>query len=50
MTGLWSRTSGALDNKLLNTPLPPDIPIWTDLLRDKATALPCSARCMYATG
>ena len=34
MTGMWSRTSGALDNKLLDTPLPPDIPIWTDLLRD----------------
>lgn len=33
MTGQWSRTSGALDNKLLNVPLPPEIPIWTDLLR-----------------
>jgi len=35
MTGMWSRTSGALDNQLLNTPLPPDIPIWTDLLREQ---------------
>lgn len=32
MTGMWSRTSGALDNKSVHTPLPADIPLWTDLL------------------
>jgi len=32
LTGLYSKTSGALDNKLLDTPLPYDIPIFTDLL------------------
>lgn len=32
LTGLWSRTSGALDNSYLATPLPADIPIFTDLL------------------
>jgi arylsulfatase A-like enzyme len=34
MTGLWSRTSGALDNMRLDTPLPADIPVFTDLLHD----------------
>lgn len=34
LTGLWSRSSGALDNQLLNTPLPSDIPIFTDLLHE----------------
>lgn len=34
LTGLWSRTSGALDNQLLQTPLPSDIPIFTDLLHE----------------
>jgi len=33
MTGMWSRTSGALDNSYLDTPLPDDIPVFTDLLR-----------------
>src|SRR5215472_2205888 len=35
MSGLWSRSSGALDNQLLDVPLPSDIPIWTDLLREE---------------
>lgn len=34
VTGLWSRSSGALDNKYLQKPLPADIPIFTDLLHD----------------
>jgi len=35
LTGLWSRTSGALDNKQVATaPLPADIPLFTDLLHD----------------
>jgi arylsulfatase A-like enzyme len=34
LTGLWSRSSGALDNQLLSTPLPSDIPIFTDLLHE----------------
>jgi arylsulfatase A-like enzyme len=34
LTGLWSRSSGALDNQLLSTPLPGDIPIFTDLLHE----------------
>ncbi len=34
LTGLWSRSSGALDNQFLNTPLPSDIPIFTDLLHE----------------
>ena len=34
LTGLWSRTSGALDNQFLSTPLPSDIPIFTDLLHE----------------
>lgn len=33
LTGLYSRTSGALDNKGLGQPLPEDIPLFTDLLR-----------------
>jgi len=32
MTGLYSRTSGALSNKLGHVPLPSDIPLFTDLL------------------
>ncbi len=32
LTGLYSRTSGALSNKLTNVPLSPDIPLFTDLL------------------
>jgi arylsulfatase A-like enzyme len=34
MTGMWSRSTGALDNQLLNTPLPKDIPVFTDQLRE----------------
>jgi arylsulfatase A-like enzyme len=33
LTGLYSHTSGALDNHT-QRPLPPDIPIFTDLLRE----------------
>jgi hypothetical protein len=33
LTGLYSRSSGALDNKYLQVPLPADIPLFTDLLR-----------------
>ncbi|SDE93081.1 sulfatase [Terriglobus roseus] len=32
MTGMWSRSTGALDNKTVNTPLPSDIPVFTDYL------------------
>ena len=34
MTGMWSRSTGALDNKTVNTPLPQDVPVFTDYLRD----------------
>jgi arylsulfatase A-like enzyme len=34
LTGMWSRSTGALDNQYLNTPLPADIPIFTDLLHE----------------
>jgi arylsulfatase A-like enzyme len=34
LTGLWSRSSGALDNKYAKVPLPSDIPIFTDLLHE----------------
>ncbi|MDR3718402.1 MAG: sulfatase-like hydrolase/transferase, partial [Bryobacteraceae bacterium] len=34
VTGLWSRSSGALDNQYLNKPLPAEIPIFTDILHD----------------
>ncbi len=34
LTGLYSRTSGALSNEHLNIPLPADIPLFTDLLRE----------------
>jgi arylsulfatase A-like enzyme len=33
LTGLYSRTSGALSNEHLNTPLPADVPLFTELLR-----------------
>ena len=33
LTGLYSKTSGALANADANKPLPADIPIFTDLLR-----------------
>jgi arylsulfatase A-like enzyme len=34
LTGLYSKTTGALDNKVRNGPLPADIPIFTDLLHE----------------
>ncbi len=34
LTGLYSKTTGAKDNKDLQVPLPADIPIFTELLRD----------------
>jgi arylsulfatase A-like enzyme len=34
LTGMYSRSTGALSNEHLNTPLPTDIPIFTDLLRE----------------
>lgn len=34
LTGLYSRTSGALDNEGAHVPLPSDIPLFTDLLRE----------------
>jgi arylsulfatase A-like enzyme len=34
LTGLWSRTSGLKDNKLIDEPMPSDIPIFTDLLHE----------------
>lgn len=34
LTGLYSRSSGALANQFLRVPLPADIPLFTDLLRD----------------
>jgi arylsulfatase A-like enzyme len=34
LTGLYSKTTGALDNKGANVPLPSDIPIFTDLLHE----------------
>ncbi len=34
LTGLYSRSTGALSNKHLQVPLPSDIPLFTDLLRE----------------
>lgn len=34
LTGLYSRSTGALSNEHLNVPLPADIPLFTDLLRE----------------
>lgn len=34
LTGLYSRSSGALSNQHLKIPLPSDIPLFTDLLRE----------------
>lgn len=34
LTGMYSRSTGALSNEHLNTPLPADIPIFTDLLHE----------------
>lgn len=33
LTGLYSRSTGALSNEHLNLPMPSDIPLFTDLLR-----------------
>ena len=33
LTGMYSRSTGALSNENLDKPLPPDIPYFTDLLR-----------------
>lgn len=34
LTGMYSRSTGALSNEHMNIPLPSDIPLFTDLLRD----------------
>jgi arylsulfatase A-like enzyme len=34
MTGMWSRSTGALDNRQGHVPLPSDIPVFTDSLRE----------------
>ena len=34
LTGMYSRSTGALSNEHLDTPLPSDIPLFTDLLRE----------------
>src|SRR5580765_4153716 len=34
LTGLYSRSSGALDNNELDKPMPADIPLFTDMLRE----------------
>lgn len=34
LTGMYSRSTGALSNEHANVPLPKDIPLFTDLLRD----------------
>ncbi len=34
LTGLYSRSTGALSNENLDVPLPADIPLFTDVLRD----------------
>lgn len=34
LTGMYSRSTGALDNKMMDKPLPSDIPLFTDLLRE----------------
>jgi arylsulfatase A-like enzyme len=34
LTGMYSRSTGALSNELPNVPLPSDIPLFTDLLRE----------------
>ena len=34
LTGMYSRSTGALSNEHLRTPLPSDIPLFTDLLRE----------------
>jgi arylsulfatase A-like enzyme len=34
LTGMYSKSTGALSNKNLNVPLPSDIPLFTDILRE----------------
>src|ERR1700691_2307940 len=34
LTGMYSRSTGALSNEHLNVPLPSDIPLFTDILRE----------------
>jgi arylsulfatase A-like enzyme len=34
LTGMYSQSTGALSNEHMNTPLPADIPLFTDLLRE----------------
>jgi arylsulfatase A-like enzyme len=34
LTGMYSRSTGALSNQHMNVPLPSDIPIFTDILRE----------------
>lgn len=34
LTGMYSKSTGALSNEHLNVPLPSDIPIFTDILRE----------------
>ncbi|WP_233581405.1 sulfatase [Acidipila sp. EB88] len=34
MTGMWSRSTGALDNKTVHTPLPTEFSVFTDQLRE----------------
>ncbi len=34
LTGMYSRSTGALSNQHMNVPLPADIPLFTDLLRE----------------
>ena len=35
LTGMYSRSTGALSNEHMNVPLPSDIPLFTDLLREE---------------
>ena len=41
MTGMWSRSTGALDNKTVHTPFPHDIPVFTDYLREAGYETAC---------
>jgi arylsulfatase A-like enzyme len=39
LTGMYSRSTGALSNEHLNVPLPSDIPLFTDILREAGYAV-----------
>src|ERR1700743_2039447 len=39
LTGMYSRSTGALSNEHLNVPLPADIPLFTDLLREAGSEI-----------